>query len=166
MKKIDIRGIMDIMLITLSAWVSFLKPKFQKISLIRRLMSLDDRESLRECEKERKGMWEGEGEGEGEGDLWPGRGPGDGSLPCNQLYNIAFPGLLGSDVPTVQVSLIHVTPWTVIAKSKPPLALDAQIQATASLFILLDVPVFHRQSYSSVLIGISAIIGYYFTYTS
>jgi hypothetical protein len=56
MKKIDIRGIMDIMLITLSAWVSFLKPKFQKISLIRRLMSLDDRESLRECEKERKGM--------------------------------------------------------------------------------------------------------------
>jgi hypothetical protein len=33
-----------------------LKPKFQKISLIRRLGSLDDRESLREWEKERKGM--------------------------------------------------------------------------------------------------------------
>ncbi len=33
-----------------------MKPKFQKISLIRRLRSLDDRESLMEWEKERKGM--------------------------------------------------------------------------------------------------------------
>ena len=64
---------------------------------------------------------------------------------CDQLCNIAFPRLLGSDVPTVPASLIHVTQWTVIAESNPPLELDAPIQATASPFLLLDVPVIHRQ---------------------
>ncbi len=60
---------------------------------------------------------------------------------CDQLCNIAFPRMLGSDVPTVPASF---TPWTVIAESNPPLELDALIQATASLFLLLDVQVFHR----------------------
>jgi hypothetical protein len=69
---------------------------------------------------------------------------------CDQLYNIAFPRLLDSDVPTVPASLIHVMPWTVIAASTPPLELDAPIQATASQFLLLDVPVFHRQSFGNM----------------
>ena len=69
---------------------------------------------------------------------------------CDQLYNIAFPRLLGSDVPTVPASLIHVTPWTVIAGNNPPLELDAPIQATASPFLILDVPVFHHQSFGNM----------------
>jgi hypothetical protein len=69
---------------------------------------------------------------------------------CDQLYNKAFPRQLGSDVPTVPASSIHVTPWTVIAESNPPLELDAPIQATASLFLLLDVQVFHRQSFGNM----------------
>ena len=69
---------------------------------------------------------------------------------CDQLYNIVFPRLWGSDVPIVPVSLIHVTPWTVIAGNNPPLELDAPIQATASLFLILDVPVFHRQSFGNM----------------
>ena len=52
---------------------------------------------------------------------------------CDQLYNIAFPRLWGSDVPTVPASSIHVAPWTVIAESNPPLGQDALIRATASL---------------------------------
>jgi hypothetical protein len=53
-------------------------------------------------------------------------------------------------VPTVPASLIHVTPWTVIAGNNPPLELDAPIQATASPFLILDVPVFHRQSFGNM----------------
>jgi hypothetical protein len=48
-------------------------------------------------------------------------------------------------------TLIHVTPWTVIAESNPPLELDALIQATASPFLLLDVQVFHRQSLGNMI---------------
>ena len=66
-------------------------------------------------------------------------------VSCNQLFNIACPRLWGSDVPIVPVSLIHVTPWTVVAGNNPPLELDKPIQATASPFPILDVPVFHRQ---------------------
>ena len=71
-------------------------------------------------------------------------------VSCDQLYSIAFPRLLGSDLPTVPASLVHVTPWTVIATSNPPLELDAPIQATASPFLLLDVPVIHRQSFGNM----------------
>jgi hypothetical protein len=46
---------------------------------------------------------------------------------------------------------MHVTPWTVINESNPALELDAPIQATASPFLLLDVPVFHRQSFGNMI---------------
>ena len=52
---------------------------------------------------------------------------------------------MGSDAATVPASSVHVEPWTVIAESNPPLGLDVQIQATASPYLLLHVPVFHRQ---------------------
>jgi hypothetical protein len=56
-----------------------------------------------------------------------------------------------SDAPTVLASSIHVEPWTVIAESNPPLGLDAQIPATASPYLLLDVPVFHRQLFGNTI---------------
>jgi hypothetical protein len=70
---------------------------------------------------------------------------------CDQLCNIAFPRMLGSDVPTVPAILFHVTPWTVIAESNPPLELDALIQATASPFLLLNMQVFHRQLFGNMI---------------
>jgi hypothetical protein len=69
---------------------------------------------------------------------------------CDQLDNIAFPRLWGSDVPTVQPSSIHVASWTVIAKSNPPSGLDALIRATASPCLLLDVPILHRHSFGNM----------------
>ncbi len=73
----NISGIIRLMRIsdiTFSAWVSFLRHKFQKMSLIRWLRSRDDRESLREWEslgeKEKRDV---RGRGNGR---WKGRGRG------------------------------------------------------------------------------------------
>ena len=68
--------------------------------------------------------------------------------PAVQHSVIAFPRMLGSDVPTAPASF---TPWTVIAESNPLLELDALIQATASPFLLLDVQVFHRQLFGNMI---------------
>ncbi len=74
---------------------------------------------------------------------------------CDQLAKIAFPsGMLPrlwcSEVPTVPASSRHVAPWTVVAKSNPPLGLDALIWATASQWLLLDVPVLYRHSFGNM----------------
>jgi hypothetical protein len=73
-------------------------------------------------------------------------------VPCvmRPAVQLAYRRLLDSDVPTVPASLMHVMPWTVIAASTTPSELDALIQATEGPFLLLDVPVFHRQSFGNM----------------
>ncbi len=63
---------------------------------------------------------------------------------CDQLDNIAFPGC---GVPTVPASSIHCVPWTVVIESNLPLGLDVLIQATASLFLLLDLSIVREHDF-------------------
>ena len=69
------------------------------------------------------------------------------SALCDQLAVTNAPQTVGLRCAHCSSEFKHVTPGNVIAWSNPPLGLDAPIQAAASQCLLLDVPVFHRQSY-------------------
>jgi len=70
------------------------------------------------------------------------------------IYPIIFPIMSQRCI----ISLYYVTIMSLLlllfvllfAGNNPPLELDAPIQTTASPFPILDVPVFHRQSFGNM----------------